>query len=73
MKVFYTEPFYSLSGGMILVAANTPEEALHIAAMTEETSKAILDDWYEWSQFQELSGLSFDGDPQVIHYNFYAE
>ena len=85
MKVFYTKPTCSYSGGIVLVAANTPEEALKVAS--EETRDAFTkwdyekscdypayDTYYEWATFQEVVGLAYETDePKVIIQDFYAE
>ena len=85
MKVFYTKPQCSYSGGIVLVAANTPEEALKVAFETLDSAFSewdyergcdypTYDTYYEWMPFEEVEGLSYDTDvPKVILEIFYAE
>lgn len=85
MKVFYTSPNCSYSGGVVLIAANSSEEALQIAAkeidyaFTEwdydkNCDVATYNTYYEWEEFKEFVGLTYDTDiPKLIMDNFFAE
>lgn len=81
MKVFINVRSGSYSGGMILVAANTKEEAIKAfrkdhgySWMWSETEEGIEDYYYEEDGWMESTVLTANLDtPQVIAENGYSE
>jgi len=77
MKVFACKNQWSYDGGMILVAANTKEEAFHTASIdrdvnhcfyeTKYNSGILTSDIYPLDEWFEVKHLSTDlVEPQVI-------
>lgn len=60
MKVFRCKNQYSYGGGLILVAANSKEEAYLTAAMDDKTS--YLFDW-----FDDNGAYSYEPDGNINH------
>jgi len=60
MKVFYCKNQWSFGGGLVLVAANTKEEAYLIAAYDDETSYL-----FEW--FDENGEYTGEPDGNINH------
>lgn len=82
MKVFCCKNQYSYGGGLILVAANTKEEAFSIASLDEDTnwlfykmeSGELVSDCYPKNKWFEVEHLSADlSEPQVIIEDHYSE
>lgn len=81
MKVFINVRSGSYSGGMILVAANTKEEAIkafrednRYSWMWDETEEDIEDYYYKEDEWMESFVLTANVDtPQVITENGYSE
>ena len=83
MKVFYTKPTCEYSGGIVLVAANSPDEALIIAASNPDIDYYFLDrdgnpsldsSYAEWAPFSQLVGVECDTtQPKVLVSDVYAE
>ena len=84
MKVFCCKNQWSYGGGLILVAANTKEEAFHIASIdkdinyvfyeTEYNSGIFKSDTYPFDEWFEVKHLSTDlVEPQVIIEDHYSE
>ena len=84
MKVFACKSQRGYSGGLILVAANTKEEAFHIASVdenigyifyeTEYKSGIFISDTYPLDKWFEVEHLSPDLTvPQVIIEDHYTE
>lgn len=76
MKVFTSKTDTGYSGGMVLVAANTAEEALRIAA--EKSKYSYLYSHYDYdtgwfdlypeymTDFEEIVGLDYNTDTPTI-------
>ena len=82
MKVFCCKNQCSYGGGLILVAANTIEEAFSIASINEDTnwlfykmkSGELVSDTYPINEWFEVEHLSTDlSEPQVIIEDHYSE
>ncbi len=87
MKVFFTKPNAPYSGGIVLVAANSEQEALLTASKDKECGYSFsnynyesgedipsYDTYYEWSKFEEIPGLEYDTcEPIVIVSDYYSE
>ena len=82
MKVFCCKNQCSYGGGLILVAANTIEEAFFVASMDEDTnwlfykmeSGELVSDTYPINEWFEVEHLSTDlSKPQVIIEDHYTE
>lgn len=82
MKVFCCKNQYPYGGGLILVAANTIEEAFSIASINEDTnwlfykmeSGELVSDTYPINEWFEVEHLSTDlSEPQVIVEDHYSE
>ena len=82
MKVFCCKNQCSYGGGLILVAANTIEEAFSIASINEDTnwlfykmkSGELVSDTYPINEWFEVEHLSTDlSEPQVIIEDSYSE
>ena len=82
MKVFCCKNQCSYGGGLILVAANTVEEAFSIASLDEDTnwlfytinSGELVSDTYPINEWFEVEHLSTDlSEPQVIIEDHYTE
>ena len=82
MKVFCCKNQCSYGGGLILVAANTKEEAFSIASIDEDTnwlfykmeSGELVSDTYPINEWFEVKHLSTDlSEPQVIVEDHYSE
>ena len=82
MKVFCCKNQCSYDGGLILVAANTIEEAFSIASINEDTnwlfykmeSGELVSDTYPINEWFEVEHLSTDlSEPQVIVEDHYTE
>ena len=82
MKVFCCKNQCSYGGGLILVAANTIEEAFSIASIDEDTnwlfykmeSGELVSDTYPINEWFEVKHLSTDlSEPQVIVEDHYSE
>lgn len=81
MKVFINVRSGSYSGGMILVAANTKEEAIKVfredngySWMWDETEEGIEDYYYGEDGWMESTVLTADVDtPQIIEESGYSE
>ena len=82
MKVFCCKNQCSYGGGLILVAANTKEEAFFVASMDEDTnwlfykmeSGELVSDTYPINEWFEVEHLSTDlSEPQVIVEDHYTE
>lgn len=66
MKVWSVEANGQFCGGMAIVAATDAESAVRLAATIRTFAFKVR---YSEGRAQELSGVSFDGDPRVItHY-----
>lgn len=82
MKVFCCKNQCSYGGGLILVAANTKEEAFSVASVDEDTnwlfykmeSGELVSDTYPINEWFEVEHLSTDlSEPQVIIEDHYTE
>lgn len=84
MKVFACKNQNSYGGGMILVAANTKEEAFYTASINKDVnhvfyereydSGVIVSDTYPLDEWFEVKHLSSDlAKPQVIIEDHYTE
>jgi len=82
MKVFCCKNQCSYGGGLILVAANTKEEAFSVASIDEDTkwlfyhmeSGELVSDTYPIDEWFEVEHLSTDlSEPQVIIEDHYTE
>ena len=81
MKVFINTRIGSESGGMILVAANTKEEAIsvyrndeHLKGMWRIFHNKIEDYYYEEDGWEEMPALTANVDkPQVLAEDGYSE
>lgn len=82
MKVFCCKNQCSYGGGLILVAANTIEEAFSVASIGEDTnwlfyekeSGELVSDTYPINEWFEVEHLSTDlSKPQVIIEDHYTE
>ena len=82
MKVFCCKNQCSYGGGLILVAANTKEEAFSVASVDEDTnwlfykmeSGELVSDTYPKNEWFEVEHLSTDlSEPQVIVEDHYSE
>lgn len=82
MKVFCCKNQISYGGGLILVAANTREEAFSVASVDEDTKwwfyemecGELVSDTYPKNRWFEVEHLSTDlTKPQVIIEDHYSE
>lgn len=82
MKVFCCKNQESYGGGLILVVANTIEEAFSVASLDEDThwsfykkeSGELVSDCYPKNEWFEIEHLSTDLlKPQVIVEDHYTE
>ena len=82
MKVFCCKNQYSYGGGLILVAANTREEAFSVASSDEDTNwlfyekeyGELVSDCYPKNEWFEVEHLSTDLlEPQIIVEDHYSE
>jgi len=84
MKVFCCRNQYSYGGGLILVAANTKEEAFNTASVDKDTNYffyeieyntgIFISDTYPLNMWFEVEHLSTDlTEPQVIIEDHYSE
>ncbi|MBQ4010007.1 MAG: hypothetical protein II604_04835 [Bacteroidales bacterium] len=71
MKVFGAKTRSGWSGGVILVAADTKEEAFGILCSDKEMS--WMREYYPFENWREIEGLSWDGDKQIIIEDSYVE
>ena len=73
MKVFVNKRIGQYSGGMILVAANSKEEAHRVMSEDDDCSWVWLDE-YKSENWQEVKGMTCDTDvPCVIDEDGYTE
>lgn len=73
MKVFVNERIGQYSGGMILVAANSKEEA-HKVMIEDDDCSWVWEDEYKSENWQEVKGMTCDTDvPCVIDEDGYSE
>lgn len=82
MKIFCCKNQCSYGGGLILVAANTKEEAFSIASVDEDTnwlfykmeSGELVSDTYPINEWYEVKHLSTDlSEPKVIVEDHHTE
>lgn len=73
MKVFVNKRIGNYSGGMILVAANSKEEA-HKVMIEDDDCSWVWEDEYKSENWQEVKGMTCDTDiPHVIDEDGYSE
>lgn len=73
MKVFVNKRIGDCSGGMILVAAKSKEEA-HKVMLNDDDFSWIWEEEYESENWKEVEGLTCNTDmPCVIDENGYTE
>ena len=81
MKVFVNKRIGNYSGGMILVAANSKEEAHevfhadgHFAYYWDTLDGQTYDEFYQPENWEEINGMTCDVDtPCVIDEDGYSE
>lgn len=74
MKVFVCHAKVTYGGGMIVVAANSKEEAIGTMTSSGILSWCFLEDLYPKEEWKCIEGLTYDTDtPCVIDESHYRE
>ena len=87
MKVFMNKRQGDYTGGLLLVAANSAQEAHELCVnskkmwriywvdyMSENRDKTPIDDFYKWDGWEEIPNLWYDGvKPCIIAEEGYTE